>query len=298
MHQHEPTFPGLQPDVWQFGHALCADFRGSAWFRPGADWVTFLEDASRALSVQIVRGYAFSGRRIKTADFKGETTKGRWSRIRPKVFNILGRYPELNLAQVGTAFDFNVGEHNDDASLRLVHKDLGIGATQSFSLAVASGLASTAADLLSALAPAVGNHIRPEWGCAFTIPVALGAEFYLGDGTYIGSELKSMSNPNTFLAQHTARVNRARVRSQYGHDYAKGYVREVFEINLLSDAHMNAPLNGGSVRHYTATHGTLNRSSFGELWDWRLKPEELQQARVDWEDSGLVLSAERTPINL
>jgi hypothetical protein len=108
--------------------------------------------------------------------------------------------------------------------------------------------------------------------------------------------MKSMGNPTQLLAPHTARVNRARIRSQTGYDYAKGYVREVFEINLLSTAHMNAPLDSGPVQYYAESHGTLKRSSIGDLWDWRLTPEELQQARADWENSGLVLSAEKAPL--
>lgn len=298
MQQSETQFPGLPPDLWKFGRIVCADFRGSEWHKPGKASVILLEDAATCLEIKIARGYAFSGRRVGTLDFKGDKTKGRWTRIRRRAAEVIGRYPEKNLAQVSTYYDYNVGEHPDDACLQLAHTRLEDGIIQTFSLAAAPAIAERAETVVDALASGVGDRLRPDWGGVFVFPLAAGAEFYLMDGTYVGTSVKSMGDPARILAEHTARVNRARYRSQTGYDYAKGFVREVFEINLLSDAHMNARLISGTVRNYAERHGSLRRSSFGSLWDWRLNPEELQKARADWENSGLVLSAERVPSQL
>jgi hypothetical protein len=54
-----------------------------------------------------------------------------------------------------------------------------------------------------------------------------------------------------------------------------------------------------TVRRYESTRikwGNLTRSKYWpELHEWRLTDQELARARRDWEDSELVLAAEREP---
>ncbi len=59
---------------------------------------------------------------------------------------------------------------------------------------------------------------------------------------------------------------------------------------------MAAPFMGADVKAYANSLGLLKEPAALGLWEWRLNEAELAKARSDWENSGLVLSAEREPL--
>jgi hypothetical protein len=163
-------------------------------------------------------------------------------------------------------------------------------------LAVAAGIADRPSKLREKLSPTLGGRIDAKWGAAFSFPVAAGAGFYLAGTTYVGPEISELGPHTIVLTEHVDRVHRVNYRTSTSFSYASGYVREVYEINFLSDAHLRAPLLNSTVRAYAGTVGRLRPSSLSaHLWEWRLEPHELERARADWEDSGLVLAAAREP---
>lgn len=79
----------------------------------------------------------------------------------------------------------------------------------------------------------------------------------------------------------------------------RGWLREVYTINLINDRHLAAPFNGGTLGDYIATHGTLARNIHGsELHRWHVPNDIIDQVRNDLEPSGLILSSETEPVAL
>jgi hypothetical protein len=202
----------------------------------------------------------------------------------------------MRLLSIATQYDYNVGESPRDACA-IIRSGQYFPLTKSqIAIAVANGLAESPALLLEKLGPIIGQRTRPKWGAVFMFPLAAGGQFYLNGTTYSGSEVRALGPPNAVLADHEERIHRANHRTSTEFPYGSGYVREVYEINLLSSEHLRAPLLGSTVGAYVESIGTVRESPFfGGLWEWHLSSKELAIARANWEESGLVLSAEREP---
>ena len=243
------------------------------------------------------RGYASTGSRTrKTQDLDYDTSKGSWKRIRRRAASILGGRPDSNVLALDTRYDYTVGERAGDASVSISSGKYFPMTRSSISLAVASGMCDSPAQLWKRVAPAVLGVADFSWGGFFRIPVSAGATFYLSHIGYSNADVRALGASSIVLAAHGERLHRANYRLSTAFAYSDGYVRELYEINLLSETHLRAPLRESTVRAYV--------HSIGKAWEipnapgmveWHLSDAELAQVRRDWEESGLVLSAEREP---
>jgi hypothetical protein len=290
------AFPGLPEALWRHGYVSCVQLCGWTDPQPGALWVDLAEAILASLGTTPSRGYAFSGRKEKTADLVGPETRGGWKRIRDRAVRMLGTTASTNVLELRTNYDYRVGETAQDASV-LVKSGLYFPLRKSqISIAVSVGVAASPFLLLEQIGPILAPHTNAKWGAAFAFPSAAGAEFYLDGATFAGPEVRALGSPSIVLADHEERVHRANYRTSTEFSYHSGYVREVYEINLLSEEHLRAPLLGSTVRAYAESLGSLRPSSLRhDLFEWRLDGGEVTRARADWETSGLVLSADCQP---
>ncbi|ANP44470.1 hypothetical protein ATE48_00300 [Candidatus Viadribacter manganicus] len=258
--------------------------------------MSFAETLFESVKGSPSRGNAFSGQRGKTADAIGPTAKGAWSQIRQRAEKIIGESDEFNYLEISSDYRFKVGDTDRD-----VHLYLGNGSyfplkKTWLNLAVSVGIARSPSDLLD-LAGSGLKLLNPSYGAIFRFPVAAGASTYLSGATYSGPTVRELGPPDDVLGPHADRVHRAKYRTSTEFSYGSGYVREVYEINILSEAHLCAPLLTSTVKAYAESIGNLQASSlWPDLFEWRLERDELDQARADWEHSGLVLSAECQPV--
>jgi hypothetical protein len=289
-----PHFPGLADEIWRSGYVVCAQL--CDWIVPhaGDDWIEIAESIAATLGVTPSRGYAFSGARRNSADLHGPRAKGAWKRIRQRAANLLGEFRENNVLELNTDYVFTVGEGAQDAYLALSKGTYFPNAKSRLSIAVSQELISSPDYLAAQLAPLLRN-VDAKWGAVFRFPFAAGAGFYLNGTAYVGPEIRALGAEGV-LAEHQKRLHRATYRTSSGFSYAAGYVREVYEINFLTEAHLHAPLLGSTVRQYARSIGTLETALWNpEVSQWYLTGDELTRARVDWERSGLVLAAEANP---
>jgi hypothetical protein len=293
---HKVTFPGLPDELWRHGHVLCAQFCDWAEPAPGAAWVEIAEEFFRVLGTTPTRGYAFSGRKGKTADFVGPEARGVWNRIRTQATEALATPGTRSSLVVETQYDYKVGETSGDACVLIMSGQYFPLRKSQISIAVAAAIGESPSRLMEKIGSILRQHSRPKWGAAFMFPSAAGAQFYLDGTTFSGPEVRALGPPSMILAEHQERVHRSNHRTSTEFSYGLGYVRELYEINLLSETHLRAPLLGSTVRAYAESVGSLQSSSlWSGLFEWRLGGDELSQARADWEASGLVLSAECQP---
>src|SRR5690606_23714692 len=192
----------------------------------------------------------------KTADAIGPTARGDRTQIRQRAEKIIGEFEEFNYLEVNSDYKFKVGDTDHD-----VHLYLGNGSyfplkKTWLNLAVSAGIAQSPGDLLD-LASSGLKFLNPSYGTVFRFPVAAGAGTYLSGATYSGPAVRELGQPDDVLGRHADRVHRAKYRTSTEFSYRSGYVREVYEINFLSKAHLQAPLLGSTVKAYAESVGSL-----------------------------------------
>lgn len=288
-------FPGLPDELWQHGAALCVELTDWTGPEPGPAWVNLAEAILATLEVSPKNGFAHSGD-LKNGRIRGPETRGSWQRIRGRASKFLGTHAGRNAVDVNTGYDFRIGESNRNAYVVIRTGTYFPIARREVAIAVSTDIASSPDAILQRIGGALRDNLQPNWGGVFQFPAAAGADFYLGNGGYTGPEVRSLGSFAVVLAEHEKRLLRVKHRSSTEFSFGAGYVREVYEINFFSENHLRAPILGASVREYASSVGKLTPSKYWpDLHEWRLDEQDLARARRDWEESGLVLAAEREP---
>lgn len=80
-------------------------------------------------------------------------------------------------------------------------------------------------------------------------------------------------------------------------DPSSGYFREVYPINFLLPSHLKMPFRNKDLSCYLENHGQLTEiKNSKNMFRWDLATDELEKARTDLEDSGLILSSRTQPV--
>lgn len=134
----------------------------------------------------------------------------------------------------------------------------------------------------------------PSYGFAFSMPASLGPASYLA--TVVAKRAGADFAPFQTYADRMIRFRRNVMR---GHHPCDGYMREVYEVNFLLEAHLAMPFGSGRLEAFLRRVGTVEVSGFAEgVFCWRVPPSSLGEVRFALEDSGLILSSATAPINL
>ncbi len=289
-------FPGLPDVLWTTGRVVCAEFRD--WDQPPpTSWVELAESIAGNLAMPQSHGNAFAGN-FATGRLKGVKSSGLWRRIRNRASISLSTPAECYSMNVDSGYDYIVGENESDGYIAFdVYKGNGFDSSR-FVVVVSEEIAETPEILIEKLSPVVREKLNAKYGAAYLFPKAASGNYYGMDASFDSKEIEKLCGYGS-TEHHLWRVGRARSRSSEFYHYCLGYVREVFDINFLSGSHLIAPMKGGTVFDYANSIGSLKRSEIlPELMEWRLNSDELVKARLDWEVSGLVLSAEQEPLQL
>lgn len=124
------------------------------------------------------------------------------------------------------------------------------------------------------------------YGHASLFPAILGPEYYLGS---VGTIPKGWSFVST--RAYTKRLTAWRHHGS-SREHVDGYLREVFPINFLTDAHLNTHIGDQAAKALYVKHGELSPLvGFDGQHVWRVADKNLKRARSALEKLGLVLSA-------
>jgi hypothetical protein len=132
------------------------------------------------------------------------------------------------------------------------------------------------------------SYVGACYGAAFDFPASFGPESYLCSVGFIPKGGSFIANQD-----HSERINRWSKRATYGELSPRaGYFREVYEINLINDAHLIAPFKNGLFGDFANSVGVIQPLPYCDgMYRWDVSKENLQKVQETMEDSGLILSS-------
>jgi len=282
------TFPGLPDSIWRSGSVVCAEFCDWSAPTPGNLWIDIAEGVFNALNAIPQRGEAFSCDVEPSQGRSDLRNVGRWKSIRARASRTISTPARLTHLSLNTDYDHIVGENPFDLEVCLQSSEADPSSPSRLTISTADP-AQTPESLLHALFPVIQQVFDPKWGAVYRLPKAVGGNFYANNGIFVPRELLPAEEE-----AYARRVSRICNRWSDQVRYRAGYVREIYELNFLSERHLGAPMGRLTVADYVRGLGAFQASPIAQnLWEWRLSPSELRMARSDWEDSGLVLAAAR-----
>jgi hypothetical protein len=156
--------------------------------------------------------------------------------------------------------------------------------------------------------------LKPQYGFATFYP-AIWKWFYPVRGTNQVPTAYSLTNywnpdePDNAI--YRDRVWRAPNDREWSWRPQNGWLREVYSVNLVNDAHLARPLQLGPLKalfsghavttfgDYMARHGSLDKNIHGsDLHRWYVPDLIINKVRNDLEHSGLILASETAPLEL
>jgi len=129
---------------------------------------------------------------------------------------------------------------------------------------------------------------------AFDFPAVFGPDAYLASVGTIPSGMSTRINE-----KYSTRITQWRDNRWKGLLSSQGYLREVYPINFVFDAHLNIPFQERPLSDYMKRVGNLNVSEYNDkMYRWSVPTEIIERVRLDLESSGIVLSSPQPPIQL
>lgn len=266
-------YPGTQ-------HALVfVDFPNDV----GQDWLTFVDQTFVTFGRTAVEAIA---------RLKDQKSFGSYPRVRPRICKLL-----QDARQQDVPITVEVGGSSKRKQLAYYYQGLEISLTTIPNLRhVHAAADDTCVASLDSMALNVSKRLSdvvgPSYGFAFDFPREFGVAYYLSAVGSIPAG-RALFEFDTY----TQRITRWRDRRWLGFRERNGYLREVYPINYLLDAHLRAPFRGGRLREYLNDTGKLDHSEFHpDVYQWSVSPSRIEEVRRELEDSGLVLSAPKEPV--
>lgn len=140
--------------------------------------------------------------------------------------------------------------------------------------------------LVNALQPIYGiGYVMPYfWGPRTFARGMISSRFATDDGTFYGSPERINKQSKAFLSEY---LNDKEERT------LDHMLRDVFEINFLSEGHLNRQMNGGTLRDWIDAHaaGTLEQLT-PRCWRWNVPSEKIAKIRTALIKSGLTIVKE------
>ena len=229
------------------------------------------------------------------AEYDAEKSIGSYSRVRSRIRNFLqsvaaGRSDRLNISIGNHARRKDPTFHHGSAEAAL-----GTRLDQSCVLFGVDELRAGKRDeFVEFTATQLFKLVGPCYGYYLAYPK------HHGVGYYVASVISIPQGGNVMAyKEYGARVTRWRDRKWAGLRASQGYIREVYEINFLLESHLQAPVNGVPLRKVAEELGELVAfPPCPGVYKWTIPTANLELARDQFEDSGLVLSAPAEPIPL
>ena len=219
---------------------------------------------------------------------------GDYKKIRPKLIQYLS-HPENNNPSMWIRG--GPRENKRDFFPFALEWSLGLahGGQKFGSFAVDESQVPSASDHADRAAPIIFQGLGSAYGGCWDFPSELGADGYSATVSTMPRDMKWGADTlyNARLTRWRDNIWRRKLRAR------QGYFREIYPINFLLDAHLNAPFEGAPLADFMKKFGALRRCEFNEkMHRWDVPEANLAEVRTALEPSGLVLSSATEPATL
>jgi hypothetical protein len=220
-------------------------------------------------------------------------THGRFSRVKGKIREFVSQSSDFK------EFDVRVRgavTHADDAffpsDMEVVFSE-NRNSVRSLCVSARHNIVSSPIELFNKLVNEFIQISGSCYGAVFDFPTKYGPEAYLSSVSVITKGSKWGEN-----SLYVDRMNRWRDRSKLEiYNPKKGYFRELYEINIITDKHLNMPFKGHTLRQFADYNGLLETiPCLDGMYLWRIPSLLLEDVRGALEDSGLILSSPKSPL--
>lgn len=158
-------------------------------------------------------------------------------------------------------------------------------------IAVRETLVRGCASLVERIAPKVSHATGVAYAHVFDFPTLFGPASYLASIGAIPRGMSSLINK-----EYRARITRWRDNRWKGFLTNQGYLREVYPINYVLDAHLSMPFRNRPLSEYMKSVGDLKVTEYHDkIYSWTVPADRLDRVRIELEPSGLILSSPTTP---
>lgn len=155
-------------------------------------------------------------------------------------------------------------------------------------ISIRCGSASVRGNVLDPILSKILDMTGPCYGALFDFPAAFGPSFYLSSVAALPEGADWRANQ-----LYTDRITRWRDRTRRdGVSPSEGFLRELYESNLLTDRHLQASVDRRSLAEFADAVGVMRPiDSIPGMYRWDIPQHQLNEARCLLEPTGLVLSA-------
>ena len=144
-------------------------------------------------------------------------------------------------------------------------------------------------------APMVFGALGSGYGGCFDFPARYGVAGYVATVVTVPRGVSVMANE-----AYADRLQRWRENIWHrGLRARQGYLREVYPVNFLLEAHLRMPFRGAPLARFMEAEGRLEPCAFNAaMYRWDVPEENLGAVRMALEPSGLVLSSAAEPLRV
>ena len=274
------------PEDWDGsgGMARCLTFYD--WEREiGPQWLDLVEEIFTEFEVTPYEG---------TGNLGEAHSHGRYKRVRKRLRSFLE-------ADEGQRRDFRIQGEPYLKTEAFFPSDMGVvWAIRDFgerkgAIAVRGTRVESCEALVGSVGEKLFRNIGAAYGAAFDFPTLYGPDAYLSSVGAIPRGTSSRENRN-----YTARLTRWRDNIWHlGLRASQGFMREVYPINFLLEAHLGMPFQGRPLSEFMEKVGDLRPSDFhAGMYRWDVPIERLDVVRQELEPSGLILSSPTPPLGV
>lgn len=235
-----------------------------------------------------------------TGSFRKKTSHGAYIRTRRRLAHFLEN------AATGSGFDIRLrgmetnsdeGHFPTDIEFSFGGDDIVRGRPdlRKLCFAVRENLAPNLSHFIGLVCSDLLAKSGPCYGAAFEFPAMYGPSCYFTSVSCIPKGESWQANRS-----HATRITRWRDRTRRDRfKPSDGYFREVYQTNLVTEAHLNMPFRDEPLRVFAEQVGDIQILPFCEgVFRWDIEQNILPQVQKAMETSGLVLSSEFDPIRI
>lgn len=251
------------------------------WENPlGTEWLDIAGEIFLEFEQTIAEG---------TGNLGSQHTHGRFSRIQKKLRGFL----DLIKNGMNEGFDIKIQSkpYVDSDAFFPVDIEMVLGQDRKGRKEGAVIVRETLVNSYSALVEKIGAKLFRLTGAtyanAFDFPTLFGPAAYQATIGTIPSNMSIVANQT-----YEKRITHWRDKRWEGKLSSHGYLREVYPINFLLDAHLKMPYKNCPFANYMKKVGELKVSEYSDkVFRWNVPEERLDDVRLELETSGLILSS-------
>lgn len=130
----------------------------------------------------------------------------------------------------------------------------------------------------------ISTYVTSEYGIVYQ------RDFSKGPGLYVGDIIAGLEF-STAEEEEADRIGEWWRAYFLGGNYRLGLLRDIYPMNLLSEAHLREPVLGTTLKDWIESspqYGEL-KALTPNLWSWSLSAEEIDQVREALRPTGLLI---------